>query len=104
MKPFNRTTQCAFASFNAMYDESRRRSIFDVTAITMRKKPIYQHVHVGRPINETNTLAGFFRAVHVYLEVKAASTKSGRPRVLVEDIRSAQSFFELMPMKSNLEY
>jgi 4-hydroxy-3-polyprenylbenzoate decarboxylase len=71
MKPFNWTTQGAFASFNAMYDEPRRRPIFDVTAITMRKKPIYQHVHVGRPINETNTLAGFFRGVHVYREVKA---------------------------------
>ena len=71
MKPFDWTTQGAFASFNAMYDEPRRRPAFEVTAITMRKKPIYQHVHVGRPINETNTLAGFFRGVHVYREVKA---------------------------------
>lgn len=71
MKPFNWTTQGAFASFNGFYDEARRRPIFDVTAITMRKNPIYQHVHIGRPLNETNSLAGFFRGVHIYNEVKA---------------------------------
>ncbi len=71
MKPFNWTTQGAFASFNGSYDEARRRPIFDVTAITMRKKPIYQHVHIGRPLNETNSLAGIFRGVHVFNEVKA---------------------------------
>ena len=70
-KPFNWTTQGAFASFNGSYDEARRRPIFDVTAITMRKKPIYQYVHIGRPLNETNSIAGFFRGVHVYNEVKA---------------------------------
>ncbi|MDT8400000.1 MAG: UbiD family decarboxylase [Pseudomonadales bacterium] len=70
-QPFNWTTQGAFASFNGSYDEPRRRPIFDVTAITMRKNPIYQHVHIGRPLNETNSLAGFFRGVHVYNEVKA---------------------------------
>ena len=71
LKPFNWTTQGAFASFNGAYDEPRRRPIFDVTAITMRKNPIYQHVHIGRPLNETNSLAGFFRGVHIYNEVKA---------------------------------
>jgi len=71
MRPFEWQRQGEFASFNAMYDEPRRRPTFEVTAITMRKNPIYQHVHVGRPINETNVLAGFFRGVHVYREVKA---------------------------------
>lgn len=70
-KPFNWTTQGKFASFNGFYDEARRRPIFDVTAITMRKKPIYQHVHIGRPHNECNSIAAFFRGVHVYREVKA---------------------------------
>jgi UbiD family decarboxylase len=37
----------------------------------MRKKPIYQHVHIGRPLNETNSIAGIFRGIHVYNEVKA---------------------------------
>ncbi len=71
MQPFNWTRQGEFASFNGSYDEPRRRPIFDVTAITMRKKPIYQHVHIGRPLNETNSIAGIFRGIHVYNEVKA---------------------------------
>ena len=71
MRPFDWQVQGEFASFNAMYDEPRRRPRFEVTAITMRNNPIYQHVHVGRPINETNALAGFFRGVHVYREVKS---------------------------------
>ena len=70
-KPFNWTTQGKFASFNGFYDIPRRRPVFDVTAITMRKKPIYQHVHIGRPHNECNSIAAFFRGVHVYREVKA---------------------------------
>ena len=71
LKPFNWTTQGAFASFNGFYDRPRRRPIFDVTAITMRKNPIYQHVHIGRPLNECNSIASFFRAVHVYQDLKA---------------------------------
>ncbi|MFQ5661499.1 MAG: UbiD family decarboxylase [Gammaproteobacteria bacterium] len=70
MKPFNWTTQGAFASFNGFYDEPRRRPIFDVTAITMRKQPIYQQVHIGRPLNECNSIAAFFRGVHVYSQIK----------------------------------
>lgn len=70
LKPFNWTTQGKFASFNGFYDEPRRRPIFDVTAITMRKDPIYQHVHIGRPLNECNSIAAFYRGVHVYVEVK----------------------------------
>ena len=70
MKPFNWTTQGKFASFNGFYDEPRRRPIFDVTGITMRKNPIYQHVHIGRPFNECNSIAGIFRGVHVYRQVK----------------------------------
>jgi UbiD family decarboxylase len=71
LKPYNWTTQGAFASFNGFYDHPRRRPIFDVTAITMRKNAIYQHVHIGRPWNECNSIASFFRAVHVYQDLKA---------------------------------
>jgi len=69
--PFKWAKQGRFASFNGFYDESRRRPAFDVTAITMRKKPIYQHVHIGRPLNETNNIAAFFRGVRVYNDIKA---------------------------------
>lgn len=65
-KPFDWVTQGRFASFNGFYDEPRRRPAFHVTAITMRKKPIYQHVHIGRPLNETNNIAAFFRSVKIY--------------------------------------
>lgn len=68
-KPFNWAKQGRFASFNGFYDESRRRPVFDVTAITMRKKPIYQHIHIGRPLNETNNIAAFFRSVKVYQDL-----------------------------------
>jgi UbiD family decarboxylase len=71
LKPYNWTMQGAFASFNGFYDHPRKRPVFDVTAITMRKNPIYQHVHIGRPFNECNSIASFFRAVHVYRDVKA---------------------------------
>ncbi len=70
-KPFNWGAQGRFASFNGFYDEPRRRPIFDVTAITMRNNPIYQHVHIGHPLNECNTIAAFFRSVKVFLDLKA---------------------------------
>lgn len=68
-KPFNWAVQGRFASFNSFYDEARRRPVFDVTAITMRKDAIYQHVHIGRPLNETNNIAAFFRSVKVYQDL-----------------------------------
>ncbi len=71
MKPFNWTVQGAFASFNGFYDRPRKRPVFDVTAITMRKNPIYQHVHIGMPLNECNAIASYFRGVHVYQDLKA---------------------------------
>ena len=69
-KPFNWTTQGQFASFNGFYDVPRRRPVFDVTAITMRKNPIYQHVHIGRPLNECNSIAAFFRSVRTFVQIK----------------------------------
>jgi 4-hydroxy-3-polyprenylbenzoate decarboxylase len=69
-KPFNWTMQGKFASFNGFYDDPRRRPVFDVTAITMRKKPIYQHVHIGLPLNECNSIAAFFRSVKTFAHVK----------------------------------
>lgn len=69
--PFKWAKQGRFASFNGFYDDARRRPAFEVTAITMRKKPIYQHVHIGRPLNETNNIAAFFRGVRVYNDLKA---------------------------------
>ncbi|MCH8861017.1 MAG: UbiD family decarboxylase [Proteobacteria bacterium] len=68
-KPFDWAIQGRFASFNGFYDDARRRPTFQVTAITMRKKPIYQHVHIGRPLNETNNIAAFFRSVKVYQDL-----------------------------------
>ena len=68
-KPFDWAIQGRFASFNGFYDDARRRPTFEVTAITMRKKPIYQHVHIGRPLNETNNIAAFFRSVKVYQDL-----------------------------------
>ena len=72
MKPFDWAIQGRFASFNGFYDDPRRRPAFHVTAITTRKNPIYQHVHIGRPLNECNSIAAFFRSVKVYLDVKTA--------------------------------
>lgn len=68
-KPFDWAVQGRFASFNGFYDDARRRPTFEVTAITMRKKPIYQHVHIGRPLNETNNIAAFFRSIKVYQDL-----------------------------------
>ncbi len=69
-RPFNWTTQGQFASFNGFYDKPRRRPVFNVTAITMRKKPIFQHVHIGRPLNECNSIAAFFRSVRAFVQIK----------------------------------
>ncbi len=69
-RPFNWATQGQFASFNGFYDKPRRRPVFNVTAITMRKKPIFQHVHIGRPLNECNSIAAFFRSVRTFVQVK----------------------------------
>ncbi len=70
-KPFDWTKQGRFASFNGFYDEARTRPVFNVTAITMRKDATYQHVHIGRPLNETNNIAAFFRSVKVYQDLVA---------------------------------
>ena len=70
MRPFNWGMQGKFASFNGFYDEPRRRPIFEVTAITMRRNPIYQHVHIGLPLNECNNMAAFFRSVRVFRDVQ----------------------------------
>ena len=70
MRPFNWGTQGKFASFNGFYDESRRRPVFEVTAITMRRKPIFQTVHIGMPLNECNNMAAFFRSVRVFRDVQ----------------------------------
>jgi len=69
-KPFNWAMQGQFASFNGFYDKPRRRPIFDVTAITMRKNAIYQHVHIGRPLNECNSIAAFFRSVRTFTQIR----------------------------------
>lgn len=71
-RPFNWGHQGRYASFNGFYDEPRRRPVFEVTAITMRKNPIYQHVHIGAPLNECNNIAAFWRSVRVFADVKAA--------------------------------
>lgn len=68
--PFEFDQQGRYASFNGYYDEPRRRPVFHVTAITMRKNPIYQHVHIGLPLNECNNMAAFFRSVRVFRDVK----------------------------------
>lgn len=70
-RPYNFGRQGAFASFNGCYDTPRRRPIFEITAITMRKNPIYQHVHIGLPLCECNNIAAFFRGVKVFVELKA---------------------------------
>ena len=69
-RPFNWGHQGRFASFNGFYDEPRRRPIFDVTAITTRRNPIYQHVHIGPPLNETNNLGAYFRGVKVFRDLQ----------------------------------
>jgi 4-hydroxy-3-polyprenylbenzoate decarboxylase len=69
-RPFNWATQGQFASFNGFYDRPRRRPVFNVTAITMRKKPIFQHVHIGRPLNECNSIAAFFRSVRAFVQLR----------------------------------
>lgn len=70
-RPFKWGEQGCFASFNGFYDDPRRRPVFDVTAITMRSKPIYQHVHIGLPLNECNSMSALFRSVKVFREVQA---------------------------------
>ena len=36
----------------------------------MRKNPIYQHVHIGRPLNECNSIAAFFRSVRCFVQLR----------------------------------
>ncbi|MGE3160290.1 MAG: UbiD family decarboxylase domain-containing protein, partial [Xanthobacteraceae bacterium] len=69
-EPFEFDQQGRYASFNAYYDAPRRRPVFRVKAITMRKNPIYQHVHIGLPLNECNNMAAFFRSVRVFRDVQ----------------------------------
>ena len=69
-EPFEFDQQGGYASFNGYYDKARRRPVFRVSAITMRKKPIYQHVHIGLPLNECNNMASFFRGVRVFRDVQ----------------------------------
>ena len=45
--------------------------MFNVTAITMRKNPIYQHVHIGLPLNECNNMGAYGRSIRVFRDLKA---------------------------------
>jgi 4-hydroxy-3-polyprenylbenzoate decarboxylase len=71
LRPSKQVTQGAFASFTGFYDFPRAQPFFEVTAITMRKNPVYQHVHIGRPQNECSSIASFFRTIDVYQDLKA---------------------------------
>ena len=68
-EPFEFDQQGAFASFNGFYDEARRRPVFKVTAITMRKNPIYQHVQIGLPLNECNNMGAYGRSIRVFRDL-----------------------------------
>ena len=70
-EPFHWGSQGRFASFNGYYDEPRRFPVFEVTAITMRHNPIYQHVHIGLPLCECNNMAAFYRSIKVFADLKS---------------------------------
>ncbi|MGH7768493.1 MAG: UbiD family decarboxylase [Candidatus Binatia bacterium] len=68
--PGERIADGPYGEYPGCYSEAKQAPVLKVTAITMRKNPIYQTALTGMPVTENHTLIEYGNAAMVYREVK----------------------------------
>src|SRR5215475_7113972 len=68
--PGARVPDGPYGEYPGCYSEAKSAPVLKVTAITMRKNPIYQTALTGMPVTENHTLIEYGNAAVVYREVK----------------------------------
>ena len=68
--PRERVADGPYGEYPGTYSEAKNAPVLKVTAITMRKNPIYQTALTGFPVTENHTLIEYANAAVVYREVK----------------------------------
>ncbi len=68
--PGERVADGPYGEYPGCYSEAKQAPVLKVTAITMRKDPIYQTALTGMPVTENHTLIEYGNAAAVYREVK----------------------------------
>ncbi len=68
--PRERVADGPYGEYPGTYSEAKNAPVLKVTAITMRKNPIYQTALTGMPVTENHTLIEYANAAIVYREVK----------------------------------
>ncbi|HWO41670.1 MAG TPA: UbiD family decarboxylase [Candidatus Eisenbacteria bacterium] len=68
--PGERVADGPYGEYPGCYSEAKQAPLLQVTAITMRRDPIYQTALTGMPVTENHTLIEYGNAAVVYREVK----------------------------------
>lgn len=68
--PGERVADGPYGEYPGCYSEAKQAPVLKVTAITMRRNPIYQTALTGLPVTENHTLIEYADAAVVYREVK----------------------------------
>jgi UbiD family decarboxylase len=68
--PGERVADGPYGEYPGCYSEAKQAPVLKVTAITMRRSPIYQTALTGMPVTENHTLIEYANAALVYREVK----------------------------------
>jgi UbiD family decarboxylase len=68
--PGKRVTDGPFAEYTGCYSESKNAPVVEVTAITMRRDPIYQTCLTGLPVTENHVLIELPNTIRVRQEVQ----------------------------------
>src|SRR5713226_8242385 len=75
--PGERVADGPYGEYPGCYSEAKQAPVLKVTAITMRKNPIWQTALTGMPVTENHTLIEYGNAAVVYREVKAINLTPG---------------------------
>ncbi|HUR70949.1 MAG TPA: UbiD family decarboxylase, partial [Candidatus Limnocylindrales bacterium] len=68
--PGERVPDGPYGEYPGCYSDAKQSPVLKVTAITMRKNPIWQTALTGMPVTENHTLIEYGNAAVVYREVK----------------------------------
>ena len=68
--PGERVPDGPYGEYPGCYSDAKQAPVLKVTAITMRKNPIWQTALTGMPVTENHTLIEYGNAAVVYREVK----------------------------------
>ena len=66
--PGERVADGPYGEYPGCYSEAKQAPVLKVTAITMRKNPIYQTALTGMPVTENHTLIEYANAAVIYRE------------------------------------